>query len=137
MKKNRIELAGAGMMLNALDLPMVLRRPFMIIWKMGCGAEMPLTERPVSTYLMCCMGCAACFGWGWIGCLYANPFFRALLGLPTESMPAQPLLGDISVQQGKRFPCFEITSCYKNKRGVLSPAYPSRSAKGATKPIAP
>lgn len=40
MKKKRIELAGAGMMLNALDLPMVLRRPFMIIWKMGCGAEM-------------------------------------------------------------------------------------------------
>ena len=68
--------------------------------------------------------------------LNAKPYSAQPPG-KAESLPAQPLLGDISALQRKRFPCFEITSCGKNERGVLSPAYPSRSAKGAAKPIAP
>ncbi len=80
MKKKRIELAGAGMMLNALDLPMVLRRPFMIIWKMGCGAEMRADRTPIEYIPDVLYGLCGLFWLGLDRVPVCKPLFQGTVG---------------------------------------------------------
>lgn len=68
------------MMLNALDLPMVLRRPFMIIWKMGCGAEMRADRTPSEYIPDVLYGLCGLFWLGLDRVPVCKPLFQGTVG---------------------------------------------------------
>ena len=68
------------MMLNALDLPMVLRRPFMIIWKMGCCAEMRADRTPIEYIPDVLYGLCGLFWLGLDRVPVCKPLFQGTVG---------------------------------------------------------